>query len=33
VLKEQAQEWDEGREKRTENWRKFNDKKTKLIQK
>ena len=33
VLKEDAQEWDENREKRVQTWRSFQMKKTKTIQK
>ena len=33
ILKEDAEEWDQGREKRTQNWRDFNHKKTKTIKK
>ena len=33
ILKEDAEEWDAGREKRTQNWRDFGAKKTKTIKK
>ena len=33
VMKQDAEEWDQGRETRTSNWRNFNIKKTKLINK